>query len=412
MWVWFHKLGSPRYFWRFSEVLLPWIAALCLIGFTAGLLWGLVYSPADYEQQETVRIMYVHVPVAILSLMIYVMMAVCGAVLLIWRMKMAEIVAYAAAPIGAALTFLALATGSIWGKPMWGTWWQWEARLTSELVLLFFYIGYIALYNAIEDKRKAGRSVALLALATVVIVPVVKYSVTWWYTLHQGSTTKGAAIAGTVDSSMRMPLFVMLISFVLFFTWVLFKRIRAGLLDYDRDKRWAKELAAPKRGLWVVVAGIVILAGVTIRVVQFHNEIPFYSPSQLTALATQHADITDVFVTGEKIQKDSVKVDKTTKLITFNLEDGEQLIAVEYHFKDKAPYWLHDRQRIRVEGTLASTGTGLTITADRVYVNYYRYIWSVYIITLILVIASLISAWHKERALRIEILRDTQRGIA
>jgi heme exporter protein C len=243
MWVWFHKLGSPRYFWRFSDVMLPWVGVACLLAFAIGVPWALVFSPPDYQQGDTVRIMYIHVPCAIMSMMIYVVMAVAGAINLIWRMKLADIVAIASAPIGAWFTFLALVTGSLWGKPMWGTWWAWDARLTSELILLFLYLGYIALYNAIEDRRSAGRAAAVLALVGVVNIPIIHYSVEWWFTLHQGSTTKGMMVGGSIDPSMRWPLFIMMMGFGLFYAFTLLRRIRCEILDKERDSAWVKELA-------------------------------------------------------------------------------------------------------------------------------------------------------------------------
>jgi len=156
--------------------------------FVYGLYSGLILAPIDYEQGEAYRIIFVHVPAAWMSLFIYMVMAITGAIALIWRLKLAEIVMISCAPIGASFTFLALVTGSIWGKPMWNTWWVWDARLTSELLLLFLYFGVMALYNAIEDRRTAARAVAILALVGVVNIPVIHYSVEWWNTLHQGPT--------------------------------------------------------------------------------------------------------------------------------------------------------------------------------------------------------------------------------
>ena len=246
MWVWFHKLGSPKYFWGFSQRLLPWLGAATVLSLAAGLLLALVYSPPDYQQGETVRIMYIHVPAAMMSMLVYVVMAVAGAILLIWRMKMAEMVAAASAPIGASFTLLALITGSLWGKPMWGTWWAWDARLTSELILLFLYLGYMALYNAIEDRRSAGRAAAVLALVGVINIPIIHYSVEWWYTLHQGPTTQGVRIAGSIHPAMRWPLFTMMIAFNLFYALVLLKRVRCLILRQERDSAWVRELVSEK----------------------------------------------------------------------------------------------------------------------------------------------------------------------
>jgi heme exporter protein C len=175
-----HKFSSPPYFYAISGRMLPWLSMLLLGLLAYGLYGGLVLAPADYQQGDSFRIIYVHVPAAWMSLFIYMVMAVSGAIALVWRIKLAEIVAISSAPIGAGFTFLALATGSLWGKPMWGAWWVWDARLTSELILLFLYLGVIGLYGAIEDKRAASRAVAILALVGVVNIPIIHYSVEWW----------------------------------------------------------------------------------------------------------------------------------------------------------------------------------------------------------------------------------------
>ena len=155
-----HKLASPPHFYRLTGRVLPWIAAACGLFMLAGLYGGLVLAPPDYEQGEAYRIIFVHVPSAWMSLLVYVIMAGAGAIGLVWRMKLAQVVALSSAPIGASFTFLALATGSLWGKPMWGTWWVWDARLTSELILLFLYLGVMGLHAAIDDRRVAARATA------------------------------------------------------------------------------------------------------------------------------------------------------------------------------------------------------------------------------------------------------------
>ncbi len=242
MWVWFHKLGSPRHFYRISGRLLPWLTALAVGLLAVGLAWGLVFSPPDYQQGETVRIMYIHVPAAVMSMGVYAVMAAAGFVYLVWRIKLADLVAAASAPVGAWFTVLALVTGSLWGKPMWGTWWAWDARLTAELILLFLYLGYMALYNAIEDRRSAGRAAAVLALVGVVNLPIIHYSVEWWYTLHQGPTTQGMRIAGTVHPDMRYPLLTMMLAFGVYYAAVLLKRTRCLVLETERDSAWVREL--------------------------------------------------------------------------------------------------------------------------------------------------------------------------
>jgi heme exporter protein C len=241
MWQWFHRLGSPPAFYRLSETLLPWLWAVFALALGYGLYGGLVLAPTDYQQGDSFRIIYVHVPAAWMSLFVYVLMAVCGAIALVWRMKMAEVVLIAAAPIGAAYTLIALVTGSLWGKPMWGTWWVWDARLTSELILLFLYLGIIGLHGAIEDRAVAGRAVAVLALVGVVNVPIIHYSVEWWSTLHQGATvTKFDKPSIHID--MLIPLLAMALAFKLYFFSVLLVRVRAELLTRESGSRWVKSM--------------------------------------------------------------------------------------------------------------------------------------------------------------------------
>lgn len=241
MFVWFHKLGSPRYFYAFAGRLIPWLAWACGLLMVAGLYQGLVVSPPDYQQGDTVRIMYVHVPSAWLSLFAYVVMASAAAVHLIWRIKLADIVAAATAPIGASFTFLALATGSLWGRPTWFTWWVWDGRLTSELILLFLYMGYMGLRAAIEDPRSAARASAVLALVGVVNVPIIHYSVEWWATLHQGSTVFRAD-GPSIHISQLIPLALMGLAFTLFYLTIVLFRARTEVLHQERRSAWVKEV--------------------------------------------------------------------------------------------------------------------------------------------------------------------------
>ncbi|TFH47870.1 MAG: heme ABC transporter permease, partial [Lysobacterales bacterium] len=188
MWIFLHKLGSPRYFYAISGRVLPWLGWITALLMLAGLYGGLLWAPPDFRQGESYRIIFIHVPSAWMSLFVYAVMAAASAAGLIWRVKLADVMAAASAPIGASFTFLALVTGSLWGKPMWGTYWVWDARLTSELVLLFLYFGVIGLHAAIEDKRTASRAAAVLTLVGVVNIPIIHFSVQWWSTLHQGPT--------------------------------------------------------------------------------------------------------------------------------------------------------------------------------------------------------------------------------
>jgi heme exporter protein C len=238
---WFHRTGSPPYFYDLAGRWLPWLIGLFILLLIPGLIGGLVLAPPDYQQGESYRIIYIHVPAAWMSLFIYMVMATCGVIILVWRMKLAEVVLASAAPIGASFTFLALITGSLWGKPMWGTYWVWDARLTSELILLFLYLGVIGLYGAIDDKRVAARAVAILAIVGVVNIPIIHYSVEWWNSLHQGATiTKFDK--PSIDVRMLIPLLLMALAFKVYFIIALFYRVRAELLQRERNSRWVEEL--------------------------------------------------------------------------------------------------------------------------------------------------------------------------
>jgi heme exporter protein C len=211
-----------------ANAVLPWSAGLTVLLLAAGLYFALVGSPPDYQQGETVRIMYIHVPSAWMALFVYGCMAAASASALIWRHPLADLIAKSAAPIGAGFTLICLLTGSLWGKPMWGAWWAWDARLTSVLVLFFLYLGYIALVNAFDDPVRGYRSAAILALVGVVNLPIIKFSVDWWNTLHQPASVlrlDGPAI----DPSMLWPLLLMAAGFTLFFVTVLILRVRGEI---------------------------------------------------------------------------------------------------------------------------------------------------------------------------------------
>ncbi len=241
MFKWFHRLGSPPHFYRFAGKWLPWLTAFFVVIVISGLYGGLVVAPADYQQGDSYRIIFVHVPAAWMSLFIYMVMASCGIIVLVWRMKLAEIVLISCAPVGASFTFLALVTGMLWGKPMWGTYWVWDARLTSELILLFLYLGIVGLYGAIDDKRIASRAVAILAIVGMVNIPIIHYSVEWWNSLHQGPTVTKFD-KPSIHWSMLIPLLLMALAFKLYFIISLFQRVRAELLHRERNSRWVEEL--------------------------------------------------------------------------------------------------------------------------------------------------------------------------
>ena len=217
VWDFLYRMASPRHFYRIAGRMIPWLAGLCVLALLYGLYGGLVLAPPDYQQGESFRIIYVHVPSAWMSMFIYTFMAVLSGIHLIWRMKLADIMATASAPIGASFTFLALVTGSLWGKPMWGTYWVWDARLTSELILLFLYLGIMALRSAIDDQRSAGRATAVLTLVGVVNIPIIHYSVVWWNTLHQPATVTKLDTP-SIHIDMLIPLLVMTLAFQFYFS--------------------------------------------------------------------------------------------------------------------------------------------------------------------------------------------------
>lgn len=223
------KLANPSVFLKFSGMILPWLASLTLLLFAVGLYLSFFEAPPDYQQGETVRIMFIHVPSAWLAMMCYAVIVISSLGSLIWRHPLADVSAKAAVPIGAAFTLVALITGSLWGKPMWGTYWVWDARLTSVLILFFLYLGLMALWQSIEEPSRAGRATAILALVGSINLPIIKYSVDWWNTLHQPSgviTMKGSAI----HTSILIPLWVMIIAFSLLFFVLHLKAMRAEIL--------------------------------------------------------------------------------------------------------------------------------------------------------------------------------------
>lgn len=242
VWRWFHQMGSPPYFYAFSTRWMPWFGGLALILGAIGIYKGLFIAPADYLQGESFRIIYIHVPSAWMSLFIYLLMAINGAIALIWRIKLSEILLLSCAPIGAMFTAVTLLTGMLWGKPTWGTYWVWDARLTSELVLLFLYFGVMALAAAYEDQRQGARAAAVLALVGVVNIPIIHFSVHWWNTLHQGETVRVFGET-SMHGSMLWPLLIMALATKFYFAFALLLRARSMLLEQERGKQWAIEIA-------------------------------------------------------------------------------------------------------------------------------------------------------------------------
>lgn len=238
---WFHRLGAPKSFYFLSGKWLPWLALATVVLLVAGTVWGLGFAPQDAKQGNSYRIIFIHVPAAFLSLAGYYVMAVAGAIGLIWRMKLSFMVMKAAAPIGAALTFVSLFTGALWGKPTWGTYWVWDARITSMLVLFFLYLGVLALQYAYRSGDAANKASAVLALVGTVNIPIIYKSVDWWYTLHQPATLKLTG-ASTIHPEMLYPLLVMIAAFYCFYALALILATRAEILHRERRTAWVAEL--------------------------------------------------------------------------------------------------------------------------------------------------------------------------
>jgi heme exporter protein C len=241
MFHWFNKrFLSPKAFYNTSSTLLPWLIAAFSVFFIYGVSAGLFIAPADYQQGDGFRIIYVHVPSALTAMAVYMVMAISGVLTLVFRLKIAAMCMSSSAKIGASFTFLALVTGSIWGKPMWGTWWIWDARLTSVLILLFLYFGFIALQSMITDTNNRDRAGAIMAIVGVINLPIIHYSVIWWNTLHQGPTISKFA-APSIAPSMLHPLLAMIVAFFLFYAVILLVRMRNQILLREMKSQWLKE---------------------------------------------------------------------------------------------------------------------------------------------------------------------------
>jgi heme exporter protein C len=243
---WFHQTGSPPTFDRFAARWAAWAWLVAFATLAVGLYGALYVVPPDYQQGQHFRILYVHVPCAWMSLFVFVVMAVQAFIALVWRIKICEILAMACAPVGAAFTVITLVTGAIWGKPTWGTWWTWDPRLTSELVLLFLYAGVMGLYAAIEDRRAAARAAGFLAIVGLVNIPIVHFSVEWWNTLHQGTTIKLVG-ESKMHSSMAWPLLFTVVATKAWFVASLLQRARVLNLEQESGKDWARDAAGVAR---------------------------------------------------------------------------------------------------------------------------------------------------------------------
>lgn len=235
------RFASPRAFHGLAGRLIPWLAAVAAVTGIAGLVTGFLLAPTDHQQGDAYRIIYLHVPAAWLSMLIYVAMALWAAVGLVYNTRVSAIMACALAPTGALMTFIALWTGALWGRPTWGTWWVWDARLTSELLLLFLYLGFMALHASFDDVRRADRTAAILAIVGVVNVPVIYFSVRWWNTLHQGATIRTDA-APTMAAPMLAGLLLMTVALWAYAAAVTLRRAQALVLERESEAQWVDAL--------------------------------------------------------------------------------------------------------------------------------------------------------------------------
>lgn len=241
MWKWLHPYAKPERSYNLAGKMLPWFALFSAVSLSIGMIWGFAFAPADYQQGDSFRIIYLHVPAASLSMGAYLSMAIAAFIGLVWQLKMADMAVAAIAPIGAVFTAIALFTGAVWGKPMWGAWWVWDARLTSELILLFLYLGVIAIYGAFSDKILAGRAAGILALVGVINLPIIHYSVEWWNTLHQKATISKFD-KPSMDTDMLWPLLINLLGFGLLFGTLTLMRFRNELITRESHRPWVKKL--------------------------------------------------------------------------------------------------------------------------------------------------------------------------
>ncbi|WP_410209145.1 heme ABC transporter permease CcmC [Aquirhabdus sp.] len=241
LWSGFLQTVGTQYFYQTFSRWVPWLSYIAATLILLGSVWGLAFAPPDYLQGNSYRIIFIHVPVASLALSIYFGLAVLGVIHLVWKIKTAAIVAQAAAPVGLVLCVLALVTGAIWGKPTWGTYWVWDGRLTSMLVLAFLYVGVVALFDAFDHTENQGKAAAILSIVGAVNIPIIKYSVVWWNTLHQGSTFTLTA-APKMAASMYLPLLLMFVGFYFFVAALVIYRTCTLILQRERQKKWVRQL--------------------------------------------------------------------------------------------------------------------------------------------------------------------------
>lgn len=246
MWKWLHPYAKSETQYRLLGKVQPWLGVLTFLLLSAAFVWGLAFAPKDYQQGDSYRIIFIHVPAAIWSMGVYGSMAVAALVALVWQIRQASLAMISMAPIGAVLAFISLVTGAVWGKPMWGTWWVWDARLTSALVLFFLYLGVMALYSAFQDRNVGAKAAGILSIVGVINLPIIHFSVEWWNTLHQGATiTKFDKPSMAVE--MLIPLLLAIFGTMCFMIWLSVLRYRSALLQDERKRPWVRELAQTAR---------------------------------------------------------------------------------------------------------------------------------------------------------------------
>lgn len=242
---WYHRMGSPRWFYLTSEKWVPWLAIIAVMILLTGAVWGLAFAPVDYKQGNSYRIIFVHLPSAGIAMSGYMLMAIAAGISLIWKMKLAEVLMKSCAPLGAGITLIALISGAVWGKPTWGTYWIWDARLTSFLILFFLYLGVWAIFEAFEDNDSAYKASAILSLVGAVNIPIIYWSVDWWNSLHQPATIKFTE-ESTMHSDMLQPLMLMIAGFYCLYALMLLLYTRAEILVRERNTQWVKTIVERK----------------------------------------------------------------------------------------------------------------------------------------------------------------------
>ena len=395
-----HKFASPRYFYELSGKLVPWTSALLFALAIAGLYIGLVLAPTHAEQGESYRIIYLHVPAASNSLMVYTVMAGAGLIFLVWRIKMADVIAAASAPIGASFTFIALITGSIWGKPTWGTWWQWDARLTSELILLFLYLGYMALRAAIEDPQNSARASAVLAIVGVVNIPIIHYSVEWWNTLHQGATITKLAVP-SIEKTMLTALLLMMGAFVLFYVSTVLVWARCKVLRNEVRSSWVRDLPPEGRNWLPLLLPLAVLAAAVFHGATTPRETVL-TPSEVVNGAVAGA--------GNVILQGTVEaIEAQGPPSRFVLSDGQARVTVL--FNGTLPRFFRTDWGARIRGRLREDGQvfdASTIAALNVR-DHRRYVLTAYLLVMIVLGINLISSRRCLRQARLTITRRIRR---